>query len=79
MELDVTVSGVVLLVVALASIGGGLVLYRGSRRVGWRAVGMSAVSLGVGVLLVFTLTLPVSIEGEAQAAGGSGQLTQGKK
>ena len=65
MELNVTISGLVLLVIAIASIAGGLVLYRGSRRVGWRAVGMSAVALGGGVLLVFALTLPVSTEGEA--------------
>ena len=57
---------VIALVIALAAIGGGLVLYRGSRRVGWRAVGMSAFALGVGALLVFTLTLLVfqSSEGE---------------
>ncbi len=46
-------------VIALAAIGGGLVLYRGSRRGGWRAIGMSAFALAVGALLVFTLTLPV--------------------
>ena len=50
---------VLALVIALAAIGGGLVLYRGSRRVGWRVVGMSAFALGVGVLLVLTLTLSV--------------------
>ena len=65
MELNVAVSGTVLLVVALASIAGGLVLYRQSRRVGWMAIGMSSVALGVGVLFVFMLTLPVSTEGEA--------------
>ena len=65
MELNVTISALALLIVALASIAGGLVLYRQSRRVGWRAVGMSAVALGVGVLLVVALTLPVSTEGEA--------------
>ena len=65
MDLNVTIPGMVLLVIALASIAGGLVLYRGSRRVGWRAVGMSAVALGIGVLLVFAITLPVSTEGEA--------------
>ena len=65
MELDVTISGVVLLVIALASAAGGLVLYRQSRRVGWRAIGMSAVALGVGALLVFALTVPVSNEGVA--------------
>ena len=66
MELNVTVPGVLLLVLAFASIGGGLVLYRQSRRVGWRAVGMSAVALGLGVLLVFTLTVAVSTEGETR-------------
>ena len=63
MDLNVTISALALLVIALASIAGGLVLYRGSRRVGWKAVGMSAVALGAGVLLVFALTLPVSTEG----------------
>ena len=52
-------SELILLVIALAAIGGGLLLYRRSRRVGWRAVGMSAFALGVGALLVFTLTLCV--------------------
>lgn len=64
MELNVTISAVALLVIALASIAGGLVLYRDSRRIGWKAVGMSAVALGVGVLLVFTLNSPVSTEGD---------------
>ena len=65
MELSITIPGVVFLVIALASITGGLVLYRQSRRVGWRAVGMSAAVLGAGVLVVFALTLPVSREGES--------------
>ena len=65
MEINVNISAVLFLVIALASIAGGLVLYRGSRRVGWRALGMSAVALGAGVLLVVALTLPVSTEGEA--------------
>ena len=59
----------VLLVIALAAIGGGLVLYRGSRRVGWRAVGMSAFALGVGALLVFTLTLAVFQSSEGHDPG----------
>ena len=65
MELNITMNVMLLLVIGLASIGGGLVLYRGSRLVGWRAVGMSAVALGVGALLIVTLTLPVTSEGEA--------------
>ena len=62
MEIDVTMLSLVLPAVALAAIAGGIVLYRGSRRVGWRAVGMSAVALGVGTLLVFAMTIPVSQE-----------------
>ena len=66
MDISLTFGVWVLLVVALGSIGGGLVLYRQSRRVGWRAVGMSAVALGVGVLLVSTLTFPLSQSGEGE-------------
>ena len=58
-------------VIALAGIGGGLVLYRGSRRVGWRAVGMSAIALGVGAMLVFTLTLFVFQSSEGEPRLGS--------
>ena len=76
MELSVTMNGMVLAVIALASIGGGLVLYRGSRQVGWRAVGMSAVALGVGVLLVFALGLPVS---QSREGGSPGPVIVGKK
>ena len=64
-------SELILLAIALAAIGGGLVLYRGSRRVGWRAVGMSAFALGVGALLVFTLTLCVFRSSEGEARLGS--------
>ena len=64
MELNVTVSILVLLPITLALVAGGLVLYRRSTRAGWRAVGMGSVALGVGVLLVFTLTLPVTTESE---------------
>ena len=65
MELNVTVSVVVLLPVALALVAGGLILYRRSTQAGWRAAGMGSLALGVGTLLVFALTLPVSTEGEA--------------
>ena len=67
MELNVTISVLVLLPVALALIGGGLVLYGRSTREGWQAAGMGSVALGAGLLLVFTVTLPVfqSSEGEA--------------
>ena len=41
MELTVQVGVVAAIVLAIASIFGGIVLYRGSKRVGWRAVGMS--------------------------------------
>ena len=64
MELNVTLSVLVLLPVALALVAGGLVLYRSSTRAGSRAAGMGSLVLGVGTLLVFALTLPVSSEGE---------------
>ena len=59
MDVAVNVSGLVLAIGALAFIAGGAVLYRGSRRVGWRAVGVSAVAFGTGALLVVALTTPV--------------------
>ena len=67
MELNVTISVLVLLPVALALLAGGLVLYRRSTREGWQATGMGSVALGVGLLLVFAVTLPVfhSSEGES--------------
>ena len=66
MELNVAISVFVLFPVALALVAGGLVLYRGNTRAGWRAAGMGAVALGVGVLVVFSLALPVfqSSDGE---------------
>ena len=68
MDMAVQIGVIAALVLALASMAGGVVLFRGSRQVDWRAVGMSAVALGVGVLLVFTLTFPVfqSSEGESR-------------
>ena len=65
MDIAVQVGVIAALVLALASIAGGVVLYRGSGRVGWRALGMSAVAGGVGVLVVFALLLTVSSEGQA--------------
>ncbi len=69
MELNVTISVLVLLPVALALVGGGLVLYRKSTRAGWRAAGMGSLALGVGTLVVFTLTLPVFYSSEGEAPG----------
>ena len=51
MELNVTISVVVLLPVALAFVAGGLILYRRSTREGWQAAGIGSMALGVGVLL----------------------------
>ena len=65
MEITVQFGVIAALVLALASIAGGVVLFRGSRRVGWRALGTSAVAGGVGVLVVFALLLTVSSEGQA--------------
>ena len=67
MELNLTISELVLLPVALALIAGGLVLYRRSTRVGWQATGMGSVALGAGVLLVFIVTLPVFLSSEGGA------------
>ena len=69
MELDVTISALVLLPVALALVAGGLILYRRSTQAGWRAAGMGSLALGVGTLLVFTLTLPVFQSSEGEASG----------
>ena len=53
----------VLSVFGAAAIGGGFVLYRLSARVGWRAVGLSAVAGGVAAVLVVLLTVPVRTSG----------------
>ena len=74
MGITVQVGIISALVLALASIAGGLVLFRGSRRVGWRALGMSAVAGGVGVLAIFALLLTVSSEGQAPEPIIAGQL-----
>jgi hypothetical protein len=65
MDIAVQVGIIAALVLALASIFGGVVLYRGSTQVGWRAAGMAAIAGGAGVLLVFSLLLNVSSEGQA--------------
>ena len=67
MNISIELGLVVTLVVGLGLIGGGLVLFTGSRRTGWRALGMSAVAAGVGFLLVLALTVPTSSEGDAPA------------
>ena len=67
MNISIELGLVVTLVVGLGLIGGGLVLFAGSRRTGWRAIGMSAVAAGVGFLLALTLAVPTSREGDAPA------------
>ena len=53
----------ILLIAALvagpASIAGGIVLYRGSGRVGWRAVGVAAAGGGAGLLVLTAIVVPV--------------------
>ena len=66
-----------LLILGLASIGGGLVLYTQSRRVGWRAVGMTLVAGGVAAVLVVGLTVPVSTSGETPEPVIVGNAIQG--
>jgi hypothetical protein len=65
MDIVVQVGIIAALVLALASIFGGVVLYRGSTRVGWRAAGMGAMAGGAGVLVIFSLVLTMSSEGQA--------------
>ena len=72
---------VVLIPLAFAMIGGGFVLYRKSVRAGWRALGMSAITGGVGILLFFALVVPISnsttSEGEAPQPVISTEVTTG--
>ena len=74
--MDITVQfGVIAsLVLALAAIAGGAVLFLGSRKVGLRALGISGVAGGVGVLAVFALLLIVSSEGQAPEPTVAGQV-----
>ena len=68
-SVDLGILFVALLPLALAMIGGGFVLYRKSTQTGWRALGMSAITGGIGILLFFALVVPTSVsttsEGEA--------------
>ena len=68
MNVEIDLGGIIwlaLLIFGLAGVAGGLVLYRLSRRVGWRAVGMSAAAAGAAALLVLPLTIVGSTDGEA--------------
>ena len=63
MEFSIDLSGIVFiaaLVLGPALIAGGIVLYRQAAGVGWRAVGMSAIAGGVGLLLMLALFLPTT-------------------
>lgn len=63
MEVSIDLSGIVFiaaLVLGPALIAGGFVLYRQAAGVGWRAVGMSAIAGGVGLLLLIALFLPTT-------------------
>ena len=59
-SVDLGILLVALLPLALAMIGGGFVLFRKSTYVGWRALGMSTIAGGVGILLFFALVVPTS-------------------
>lgn len=68
MEISIDLSGIVFiltLVLGPALIAGGFVLYRQAAGVGWRAVGMSAIAGGVGLLLLLALFLPATSSGES--------------
>ena len=82
MDIGIDLDGIIwlaLLIFGLAGVAGGLVLYTLSRRVGWRAVGMSAAAAGAAALLVLPLTMVGSTDGEApdpviSPAVGAGML-----
>jgi len=57
---------IALLIAAAALIGGGIVAYRHNRGVGWRAGGMSAVAVGMSMLLFLAAVFPIRSGGEAQ-------------
>ena len=65
---------ILLLIFGVASIGGGIVLYRQTRQAGWRAVGMGFAAGGVASLLVVALTVPVSNSGEAPEPTIAGKM-----
>ena len=63
MEFSIDLSGIVFFAALLlgpALIAGGFVLYRQAAGVGWRAVGMSALAAGIGLLLLIALFLPTT-------------------
>ena len=80
-SVDLGILLVALLPLALAMIGGGFVLFRKSVHVRWRALGMSAMTGGVGILLFFALVVPTSFsttsEGEAPQPVISTNVTTG--
>ena len=52
-----------LAILGVASIAGGIVVYRGSARTGVRALSASAIAAGVIMLAVVLFTIPVSSTG----------------
>jgi hypothetical protein len=82
LEISVDLSGIVFilaLVLGPALIAGGFVLYRQAAGVGWRAVGMSAIAGGVGVLLLIALFFPASSSGEAVSVAGGPVVETGRR
>ena len=70
-DLSVAIEGggillITLLIAAAALIGGGVVVYRHSKGVGWRAGGMSALAVGISLLLFLATVFPIRSGGEAQ-------------
>jgi hypothetical protein len=68
MNISIEFSIVLLILAGFAAIGGGVVLLWQSKRVGWRAVGASAVALGIGVFLVIATTYTASSETSLSSA-----------
>ena len=82
MEVSIDLSGIVFiaaLVLGPALIAGGFVLYRQAAGVGWRAVGMSAIAGGVGILLLIALFLPASSSGKAVSVTAGPVVETGRR
>jgi hypothetical protein len=82
LEVSIDLSGIVFilaLVLGPALIAGGFVLYRQAAGVGWRAVGMSAIAGGVGILLLIALFLPASSSGKAVSVTAGPVVETGRR
>jgi len=52
-----------MLVISAALLGGGFVIYRQSKIVGWRAVAMAAMASGIALIVFTTFAYPITRTG----------------